>query len=119
MAKIKIKQNSVGKWIDTKTGRFVSKKIYEPVVKAREAANLKRSESLKEYWQAVKSFEKMGYTREKARNYVGKSPKYLEKRNKKAFLWDKFWQNEKGKSKEERKQAKKQLEAEGYELISY
>lgn len=119
MPKIKIKQNSAGQWIDSKTGRFVSKKIYEPVVKAREAANLKRSESLKEYWQAVKSFEKMGYTREKARYYVGKSPKYLEKRNKKAFLWNKYWEEQKGKSKEERKQAKKQLEAEGYELVSY
>lgn len=120
MPKIKIKQNSVGKWIDTKTGRFVSKKIYEPVVKAREAVNLKRSESLKEYWSDVKSIMKiLNKSQEEARKYLHDTPKYVEKRGGKAYHWAKFWQNEKGKSKEERKQAKKQLEAEGYELISY
>lgn len=120
MSKIKIKQNSAGQWINAKTGKFVSKKIYEPVVKAREAANLKRSESLKGYWSDVKSIMKiLNKSQEEARKYLHDTPKYVEKRGGKAYHWAKFWINEKGKSREHVKQAKKQLEAEGYELVSY
>lgn len=120
MSKIKIKQNSAGQWINAKTGKFVSKKIYEPVVKAREAANLKRSESLKEYWGDVKSIMKiLNKSQEEARKYLHDTPKYVEKRGGKAYHWAKFWINEKGKSREHVKQAKKQLEEEGYELVSY
>lgn len=120
MSKIRIKKNSAGKWINAKTGRFVSKAIYEPVEKARQAANLKRSEALKEYWKDVKSImEILGKSQKEAREYLHDTPKYVEKRGGKAYHWAKYWDEQKGKPLSERKQAKKNLEDQGYELVSY
>lgn len=118
---IKIKQNSKGIWIDAKTGRFVSKAIYEPVVRRKAEANAKRSASLKEYWDDVKKFEKMGYSRQDARKFVRQSPKYLAKRGKKGYQWSQFWKDAKaGKlSIKDRKDAMRKLEDDGFELISY
>ena len=118
---IKIKQNSKGLWIDAKTGRFVSKAIYEPVVKRKAEANAKRSETLKEYWNDVKKFEKMGYSRQDARKFVRQSPKYLAKRGKKGYQWSQFWKDAKaGKlSPQERKDALQRLEDDDFVMISY
>lgn len=117
----KIKQNSKGIWIDAKTGRFVSKAIYEPVARRKAEANAKRSASVKEYWNDVKKFEAMGYSRKDARKFVHQSPKYLAKRGKKGYQWSQFWKDAKaGKlSLKERKDKLERLEDDGFELISY
>jgi hypothetical protein len=118
---VKIRQNSKGLWIDAKTGRFVSKAVYEPYARRKAEANAKRSASLKEYWNDVKKFENMGYSREEARKFVRQSPKYLAKRGKKAYQWSQFWKDAKaGKlTLKERKAELRRLEDEGYELVSY
>lgn len=118
---IKIRQNSRGLWIDAKTGRFVSKAVYEPFARRKAEANAKRSASLKEYWKDVKTFENMGYSRQDARKFVRQSPKYLAKRGKKAYHWSQFWKDAKaGKlSLNERKDAIRKLEEDGFELVSY
>lgn len=118
---IKIKQNSKGQWIDAKTGRFVSRAIYEPVASRKAEANAKRSASVKEYWKDVKKFEAMGYSRQDARKFVRQSPKYLAKRGKKGFQWSQFWKDAKaGKlNKAERQDELRRLEDDGFELISY
>jgi hypothetical protein len=118
---VKIKQNSKGQWIDAKTGRFVSKAVYEPYARRKAEANAKRSASLKEYWNDVKKFENMGYSREEARKFVRQSPKYLAKRGKKGYQWSQFWKDAKaGKlTPKERKDELRRLEDEGYELVSY
>ena len=73
---VKIRQNSRGLWIDAKTGRFVSKAVYEPFVRRKAEANARRSASMKEYWNDVKKFRDMGYSMEEARKFVRQSPKY-------------------------------------------
>ena len=118
---IKIRKNSKGIWIDAKTGRFVSKAVYEPFARKKAEANAKRSASVKEYWNDVKKFEKMGYSRQDARKFVRQSPKYLAKRGKKGYQWSQFWKDAKaGKlSIKERKDALQRLEDDEFELISY
>lgn len=118
---IKIKLNSKGQWIDAKTGRFVSKAVYEPVAIRKAEANAKRSASVKEYWNDVKKFEAMGYSRQDARKFVHQSPKYLAKRGKKGYQWSQFWKDAKaGKmTKGEREAELRALDDDGYEMISY
>ena len=117
---VKIRQNSKGQWIDAKTGRFVSKAVYESFVRRKAEANAKRSASMKEYWNDVKKFKDMGYSLEEARKFVRQSPKYLAKRGKKPYRWSQFWKDAKaGKlSVEERKAEIRRLEDEGYEMVS-
>jgi hypothetical protein len=118
---VRIRQNSKGQWIDAKTGRFVSKAVYEPFVRRKTEANARRSTSMKEYWNDVKKFKDMGYSLEEARRFVHQSPKYFAKRGKKAYQWSKFWKDAKeGKlTAEERKAEQRRIEEEGYEFVSY
>jgi hypothetical protein len=117
---VKIRQNSRGLWIDAKTGRFVSKAVYEPYLRRKVEANAKRSASMKEYWNDVKKFKDMGYSLEEARKFVRQSPKYLAKRGKKPYHWSQFWKDAKaGKlTAEERKAEVRRIEEDGYELVS-
>jgi hypothetical protein len=120
MTEVRIRQNSKGQWIDAKTGRFVSKAVYEPYVRRKAEANAKRSASMKEYWNDVKKFRDIGYSLEEARKFVRQSPKYLAKRGKKPYHWSQFWKDVKaGKlTAEERKAEVRRLEDEGFELVS-
>jgi hypothetical protein len=117
---VKIRQNSKGLWIDAKTGRFVSKAVYEPYVRRKAEANARRSAAMKEYWNDVNKFRDMGYSLEEARRFVHQSPKYLSKRGKKPYHWSQFWKDAKaGKlTAEERKAEVRRLEDEGYEMVS-
>lgn len=118
---VKIRQNSKGQWIDAKTGRFVSKAVYESYARRKAEANAKRSASMKEYWNDVKKFKDMGYSIEEARRFVRQSPKYLAKKGKKGYQWSQFWKDAKaGKlTPKERKDALQRLQDDDFELISY
>jgi hypothetical protein len=123
--KLPFKQNSAGKWINTKTGRFASKVEYQPYAEKQAKANLARSASSKEYWNDVKSVKNLfGITDTKeARKKLYSSPKYVEKRGKKARQFTDFWKELKkaglNTNKEAVKQKKQKLEDEGFELISF
>lgn len=120
--KLPFKQNSKGQWIDAKTGRFVSRAIYEPFAIRKAEANAKRSASVKEYWKDVKTIQDLtGYDIKTARKYLLQSPKYLAKRGKKGYQWSQFWKDAKaGKlTHKERKDKLERLEEDGFEMISY
>ena len=120
--KLPFRQNKAGKWINTKTGRFASKSEYEPYAQKKFLASLKKSESLKAYWKDVKAFQDLtGNDIKAARKYLSQSAKYLAKRGKKPFQWDAFWKDVKERTLDRfaRDKYKKQIEDEGYELVSY
>lgn len=115
-------KNKAGKWIDRKTGKFVSKAVYAPYAEKQEKANLARSASSKEYWQDVKKIQEItGYDLEHARKTVSTSPKWLAKRGKKPFQWSQFWKDVKKQKldKQARSNYKNKLEDEDLELVSY
>ena len=128
--------NSAGLWIDSKTGRFAKKSDYLPYLEKetakataraerQAAANIKRAAASKEYWadvKAVKNLFGLKDTKE-ARKKLYQSPKYVEKRGKKAKQYADFWADLKkkglNKDKEAVKVQKRKLEDEGFELISF
>jgi Asp-tRNA(Asn)/Glu-tRNA(Gln) amidotransferase B subunit len=119
---VKIRKNSKGQWIDAKTGRFVSKAIYESFARRKAEANAKRSATLKEYWKDVKNIKELyKLTTKEARAKLKQTPKYVEKRGKTPIQWADFWKEAKqGKlSKEQIKEKIRKIEDEGGELISY
>lgn len=120
--KLLFKQNRVGRWINTKTGRFASKVEYEPYAQKKLLASLKKSESLKAYWKDVKALhDSTGNDIKTVRKYLSQSVKYLAKRGKKPFQWSAFWKdvNEQKLNRQARDKYKIQLEDEDYELVSY
>ena len=117
-----ILKNKAGKWIDRKTGKFVSKSVYAPYAEKQEKANLARRASSKEYWQDVKKIQEItGYDLKQARKTVSTSPKWLAKRGKKPFQWSDFWKDVKKQKldKQARSNYKNKLEDEDLELVSY
>ncbi|MDD3708653.1 MAG: hypothetical protein PHR17_10405 [Aminobacterium sp.] len=57
--KLPFKQNSAGRWINAKTGRFAKKADYLPFLEKKLAANAARSTSMKEYWQDIKTVKEI------------------------------------------------------------
>jgi len=112
-------QNKNGRWIERSTGKFAKKSDYLPYLERKVKADSSRSSAVKEYWADVKKFQEMGYDIKQARNFVHNSPKYVEKRGKKIYRWDKFWQELKGKPKAQVKRKIKELEDDDFELITY
>lgn len=98
-----IKKNANGRYIDSKTGRFVKKEIYQPIIEKKQAANIKRSEKVKEYWKDVKKLQSLGYDLKASRRMLSKTPKYAKKSRAKS--WKDFWKlvNSQNLTKDERK----------------
>lgn len=57
--KLPFKQNSAGRWINAKTGRFAKKAEYLPFLEKKLAANTARSASMKEYWEDIKAVKEI------------------------------------------------------------
>jgi hypothetical protein len=100
----KIIKNKAGRYIDSVSKQFVKREVYEPILRKKSEANLKRSESVKDYWKDVKKFQDLtGYDLKTARKMLKKSPKYAKKD--KLISWTDFWNKvrEENLSKDQRK----------------